>query len=153
MSLHFYSTNQFVQRLLDKEILTDDQLMEAVSLRQTSMFGIDLVAILASLGHVDLRDVCQDIAERFEIDFVDLASIHIPDAILRAVDGRVARFFRVVPVGEENEALVLAMDDPTNISILQNLEKLLKRPVAAAIATPDDITAALDRYYAESAKG
>lgn len=141
--------NDFVQRLLDKEVVTDSQLKQALELRRTTMKGCDLLTILVDQGHVTLRDLCEDLARRFDIEHVTLSEITPPPDLIALISPRIARFYRVVPYREEDGALLVASDDPTNLSIFESLKKLLQRVIIPAVATPDEITAALQKYYPE----
>ena len=43
--------------------------------------------------------------------------------------------------------LVVATADPTNINNLDNLSRLIDRPVEPVLATPEEIARALNKYY------
>ena len=45
------------------------------------------------------------------------------------MDGNIATLYRVIPIEDRNGLLVVATADPTNINALDNLERLLDRPV------------------------
>ena len=147
MSLQIYKHDKFVQRLIDKEIITDAQLRYALELRNTLYEGQDLVSILVQLGHLGIEDVCRDLAERFDLQFIPLSDCSPPPELAARVPSRVARFFRVVPVEEKEGAIVLATDDPTNLTIFEKLVKIVGAPVLPAVATPDDVSEALRRIY------
>lgn len=150
MSLHFYKHNNFVQRLLDKEIVTNAQLEEAMALRKGEMHGADLLSIFVELGHVSLEEVCQDVADRFELQYVKLREMDIPQEIIVRVSPNAARFFRAIPYKQLDDAICVAMDDPTNLGIVQRLAGLIGCEVVPAVADPSDITESLNRYYPRS---
>lgn len=64
------------------------------------------------------------------------------------VEGSVARLFRVVPVAEHGDLLVLATDRPDDPAHLEGLAELLGRPVEPVAATSDEIDLMLARHYA-----
>ena len=73
--------------------------------------------------------------------------MEIPEEIVALIEGNVARFFRVIPIEDRGEEVVVAMDDPTNLSIVERIGGLLGKTATPAVASPDDITEALKRYY------
>lgn len=147
MSLQLFKANRFIQRLVDQEIVTDEQLRAAVEARKGRYAGYDMLSVLVALGYVHLGHVCEDLAERFEIPFVSLSEREIPNHVISLLDSRLARFYRVIPLEETAEELVVATDDPANLNVLQSVSRCVGRAVANAVATPDDISAALAKYY------
>jgi type IV pilus assembly protein PilB len=152
MSLYIYRDHKLVQRLLDREIITRGQLDEAIATQRSEMKGSDLVSVLVTLGYMTLDHLCADLAERFDMEFVKIAELDIDPHVLGLLHRNIAQFYRVVPIAERDETLVVAMDDPTNIKTLERISESLERPVDAVVATPDDVSSALRRYYGDAAK-
>ena len=63
------------------------------------------------------------------------------------MDSRTAMLFRVVPIEERKGVLVVATADPTNINNIDNLQRLLDRTVKPVLASPEEISHALNKYY------
>jgi type IV pilus assembly protein PilB len=76
-----------------------------------------------------------------------LSEMEIPKKVKDMMDGGIAMLYRVIPIEERNGVLVVATADPTNINALDNLGRLLDRPVEPALTTPEEIQGALDKYY------
>ncbi len=152
MSLYIYRDHKLVQRLLDREIITRGQLDEAIAIQRSEMKGTDLVSVLVTLGYMTLDHLCADLAERFDTEFVKFADLDIDPHVLGMLHRNIAQFYRVVPIAERDGTLVVAMDDPTNIRTLERISESLDRPVDAVVATPDDVSSALSRYYGDAAK-
>lgn len=93
------------------------------------------------------NDYSERLAENLNIPLVSLSKQKIPDEVLRLIDPAVAQVYRVIPVAENAGRLVVATEDPTNTSLLDNLERLLDRPVDVQVATPKEINSALEMYY------
>ena len=149
MSLYIYRDHKLVQRLLDREVITRGQLDEAIETQRDGMKGTDLVTVLVTLGYLTLDHLCADLAERFDTEFVKFSELDIEPRLLGMVHRNVAKFYRVIPIAERDETLVVAMDDPTNIRTLERIAESLSRPVDAVVATPDDVSSALERYYGD----
>jgi type IV pilus assembly protein PilB len=59
-----------------------------------------------------------------------------------------AQIYKVIPVSLRNDILTVAMCDPQNITVLDELRNFLGYEIRAVITTEREIKQALDRYYA-----
>lgn len=64
-----------------------------------------------------------------------------------AIPATVAHRFEVMPVGEENGKLVLAMEDPENILKLDALARVLAREIIPLKTSREKILTAVNRCY------
>lgn len=137
----------FGKKLLEKKLVTQAQLDDALERQRTTMSNRKLGEILVRLGYLSKSQITELLAEQMGISLVNLSEMDIPPRIRALVDGSVATLYRVVPVEERNGTVVVATSDPTNINTLDNLARLLDKPVEPVLATPEGITEALGRYY------
>ena len=137
----------FGKQLVEKKLITQKQLDEALERQRTSMGTRKLGEILVRLGYISKTQIAELLAEQMGIALINLSDMEIPPRIRALVDGSIATLYRVVPVEERGNTLVVATADPTNINTLDNLARLLDRPVEPVLATPEGISEALGRYY------
>lgn len=137
----------FGQRLVERKIITQQQLNEAIHKKQTTMGHRKLGEILVRLGYISKSHITEGLADQLGIQIVELARRDIPQRITALVPGSIATVYRVVPISEEGQTLVVATADPTNINNLDNLQRLLDRPIQPMLATPEEIGQALAKYY------
>lgn len=137
----------FGQRLVERSIITQQQLNEAIHKQQTTMGHRKLGEILVRLGYISKSHITDQISDQLDIPIIRLATREIPERIRGLVEGNIATLYRVIPVAEEGETLVIATADPTNINNLDNLQRLLDRPVKPVLCTPEEIREALRAYY------
>ena len=137
----------FGQRLVERGIISQEQLDEALRRQQTTMAHRKIGEILVRLGYISKSHITEGLADQMGIAVVHLADMDIPPRIKGLVDGSIAMLYRVIPIEERNGVLVVATADPTNINALDNLGRLLDRPVEPALATPEDIQDALNKHY------
>ena len=139
--------SMFGERLVERGVITQAQLDEAVHKQQTTMGHRKLGEVLVRLGYISKSHITEALADQLSIDVVKLSERDIPERIRRQIDGGVATLYRVIPVEERGRTLVVATSDPTNINNLDNLSRLLDRPVEPVLSTPEQISNALGRYY------
>ena len=137
----------FGQRLVERGIINQQQLNEAIHKQQTTMSHRKLGEILVRLGHISRSHITDQLADQLNIPIIRLSNREIPVRIRGLVEGNIATLYRVIPVDEEGETLVIATADPTNINNLDNLQRLLDRPVKPVLCTPEEISMALREYY------
>jgi type IV pilus assembly protein PilB len=83
------------------------------------------------------------------MEIVDLAAIQIPAATLARVDAQTAQAFRVVPFREEAGVLHVALADPMNTAVLDDLAFMTGGKVKAALASDQAIDAIIRKNYAK----
>jgi type II secretory ATPase GspE/PulE/Tfp pilus assembly ATPase PilB-like protein len=76
----------------------------------------------------------------------------IPPAIVARVPARFATHYRLVPVQEHDGTLVVAVSDPLNAQLLDDIRLVLKQRVEAVVATPDEIERAIKTLYGVGAE-
>jgi type II secretory ATPase GspE/PulE/Tfp pilus assembly ATPase PilB-like protein len=139
--------SMFGQNLVDRGVITADQLEEAIHRQQTMMAGKKLGEILVRLGYISQHHISEGLAEQLGIPIVRLSDREIPERIRNLIDVRIAQVYRVIPIEEDGAILKIATSDPTNINALDNLSRLLERPVEPVLSTKEDIREALSKYY------
>ena len=115
----------FGQRLVERGIINQQQLNEAIHKQQTTMSHRKLGEILVRLGYISRSHITDQLADQLNIPIIRLSNREIPPRIRGLVEGNIATLYRVIPVDEEGETLVIATADPTNINNLDNLQRLL----------------------------
>ncbi len=137
----------FGQRLVERGIITPLQLEEAIKRQQTTMSTRKIGEILVRLGYISKSHITEGLADQLGIPVVNLGERDIPPRIRSLVPGDIATLYRVVPIEERGDVLILATSDPTNINALDNLSRLLERPVEPALSTPEAVSESLNKYY------
>ena len=137
----------FGHRLVERGIITQQQLDEAVSKQQSTMGHRKVGEILVRLGYISKSHITEGLADQLGIQVISLGDREVPERVRRLIDGNIATLYRVIPVDEREGVVEIATADPTNINNLDNLERLLGRRVEPVLSTPEDISKALNKYY------
>jgi type IV pilus assembly protein PilB len=137
----------FGQRLVERKIITQQQLDEAIHKQQTSMGHRKIGEILVRMGYISKSHITDGLADQLGIPIVKLSDREIPERIRGLVSGEIATMYRVIPVEERGTTLVLATSDPTNLNTMDNLSRLLDRTIDSVLSTPEEIAFALNKYY------
>jgi type II secretory ATPase GspE/PulE/Tfp pilus assembly ATPase PilB-like protein len=87
----------------------------------------------------------RDLALRYRLEFVDVASYAPDPEILQSVPVELMFRYHFLPYRREGGRLVLVMADPTDIPVVDELSLLLQTPIQPAVGTPSAIQEALKR--------
>ncbi|MCL2303908.1 MAG: Flp pilus assembly complex ATPase component TadA [Planctomycetaceae bacterium] len=135
------------QVLVDLGYIDEEQLemlLEEHQARPHEMIG--QVAIGIGLLNDDQLSVA--LAEQLGLQVISLADITIPPEVLSHLTEPMAQLYKVIPVSFKNDVLTVAMCEPQNLMVLDELRNFLGYQIRAVVTTPRDITGALSRYYA-----
>jgi type IV pilus assembly protein PilB len=127
-------------------VLTRDQLDAA--LNQQSEFGRRLGEILLGRGWISSRALAEALARQHELEFIDLARTQVEPVAAGLLQPQFARRHQALPVRflDENEVLV-AVADPTNLQIIDDLRLAIPQKIRLAVAESDVLDGALARIY------
>lgn len=143
------SRGDFTDILIRKQILSPDQLAEASSLAQQT--AAKLQDCLVKLGYATLEQVMNAIAEFHGLQFVNLAEVNIPPAVIELVPESVARENVVLPLSaEENGTLKIILSDPSDFDTVQKLQFILNKDVQPVLAPREQIIEAINRHYGQT---
>ena len=91
--------------------------------------------------------VYEALSELLGYRFVDLRATRIPAEAIEAMPKSIARKHNIVPVGEEEGVLVVAITDPFDLYAMDSLRFYLNREVRCVLAAPDAVEEAINKYY------
>lgn len=137
----------FGQLLVKQGVLSAEQLAEVIHKQQTTMAGKRFGEVAVRMGFISKHHITEGLSNQLGIPIVKLADREIPERIRNLIEPNIAKLYRVVPLGEENGVLVVAMADPTNVNHIDNLERLLERSIEPNLAPTEEISVALNKYY------
>src|SRR5436190_155158 len=125
-------------------LVTQEQLDQAQA-EQTAT-GKRLGRILIDMGLVKEQDLVAALASQIGLRFVDLSDATVDATASALLPGQVGRKYRALPIGYEDEKLVVAMADPANLFALDDIRTITGMDVQPVVATAADIEAAIRKY-------
>lgn len=129
-------------------LISPQHLKEA--LKKVGLTGITLPQALMSIEAVTgtLKD--QVLEFFYAADYVDLSQYLLDKDAVNLVTADFARHFSVIPMRFDEEKLIVAMSDPMDVEIEEDLRTRLKRPIKMVYAPEADIQKAIAIYYGSS---
>ena len=133
------------EMLIARSVISEEQLEEA--LREQQVTSERLGTILVSRGYADEVVLVRILAEHFGLEFVDLEERPIDPSAVQLVKESFARYHQLLPIGREDDQLLVAMVNPTNVFSLDDVRSVTGQEVRAIMAEPGQLLRAIDRFW------
>ncbi len=138
----------FTAILIRQRVISAEQLAEAKQMATAS--GVNVGDALVRLGYASSDEVMKAIAQEHGLDFINLAELVIPPAVVELVPESVARENAILPMAIEDDALRVIISDPNDLDTLDKLRFILNRKVEIALAPREHIVDAINRHYGQT---
>ena len=138
-------SDPLLQLIKEKGLLDDMQFEEVMS--EHARTGKPVSEVLVNFGFVDTRTQLQLMADQLGTEVVDLSGVQFTPELLKTVPGNIARLHQVVPVAEYGSTLQIALAQPLNPSVMDELGFSLKRDVVPVVADPKQILKVIQESY------
>ncbi|HML95266.1 MAG TPA: response regulator [Thermodesulfobacteriota bacterium] len=143
-----YMELQLAKLLVGEGLVGIDQIREAVEEQRSS--GSGLGDSLVRLGHISETDLLESMGKYFGIPVMDLDSRSIEPEVLKLIPRGTAAEQRLIPVSLVGADLIVAVSDPSNILLLDDLGFITGKHIVPVIASERAITARIAEHYGDS---
>jgi len=133
--------------LVSEGLITREQLAQALQEQRSS--GGRLGYTIVKLGMVDELTLTRLLARQYKIPAVDLTKSDIDPALVRLVPAEIAIQHLVLPLKREGRVLYVAMADPTNIRVIDDLKFRTRSDIYPVIAGEYTLRTMIERVYPE----
>jgi type IV pilus assembly protein PilB len=151
------ATRGNIGRKQAKEILIEARLVNADGLaaaeKETLKSDRPLQQIVVDLKLADKVDVLQALSREWRTKAVDLAEMEIDPEVVRILPESTARKSLVLPFAKEDQVLLVAMADPRDFLVSEDIHLRTGLEVQRYLAMPEDILKELDKVYGVGAAG
>lgn len=135
-----------IGEILIQEGVLDETRLRAALIEQ-QRWGGPLGRTLVDMKLVDEHTLITALSRQLHIPAVDLDALEVAQAVLDLVPGELCEQQSIVPIAQAMKFLDIAMADPTNLGIVDELQIRTKLNVRPHIAGPKAIERAILRYY------
>ncbi|MBL9161868.1 MAG: Flp pilus assembly complex ATPase component TadA [Planctomycetaceae bacterium] len=137
------------QILVDLGYVSDDQL-ELLLEEQHQRTGQLLGQVAQDMGLINDDQLAQALAEQLHLRVVTVTDLTIDPKVIAMVTEPMAQMYRIIPTEFDGNTLTVAMCDPQNLGVQDELRTFLGFNIRVVVATEPGILKALERYYGES---
>lgn len=130
--------------LVTKGLVTQEQLTEALQLQRKT--GKRLGETLVELGYITEEQLAFELSRQSGLPIANLNEEPLDPTLLSLLPEQFFKRFRVLPAKVEGRVLHLAMVDPFDVQVIDDVRRLTGLEVKPLLSTPSDINAAYQRH-------
>jgi type IV pilus assembly protein PilB len=134
--------------LVREGLITKQQLDQALAEQRNS--GERLGYALVKHGFVREIEITKMLARQYRVPAVDLSRFEVDPKLIKLVPAEVAVKHTVLPLKREGRTLTVAMVDPTNVQVLDDLKFITRFDIFPVIAGEYTLRNSIERYYEQT---
>jgi type IV pilus assembly protein PilB len=142
-------TKKLGEILVEAGIITPDKL--DLALREQSQTREKLGTIFQRLGICSEKEIAKVLAGQAGVACVDLNTVEVDTASLELIERKYAEKFSLLPLGRKGSTLQVAMANPLDLAIIDELGIKTGKYVEVVHAPESEIQDAIVRYYGAKA--
>ena len=131
--------------LLREGLITREQLEKALAEQKQN--GTRVGYNLVKLGFVPELEITKVLARQFKMPAVDLSKFEVDPKIVKLVPADVAVKHLVLPLKRDGRTLTVAMADPTNMGVVDDLKFITRYDIFPVIAGEFTLKNAIEKHY------
>ncbi len=137
------------QILKEMKAVHEGMIQEALAIQRGE--GGQIGQILVKQGHLDESTLQQALARQAGMEMTDLSTVNFDEDLLLSIDANTARMFNIVPVRREGSKLVVAISNPANTAVLEDLRFMTGGEVEGVLAPEEQISKLVEKHYGGAA--
>jgi type IV pilus assembly protein PilB len=134
--------------LIREGLITRDALDKA--LQEQKNTGMRVGYNLVKLGFIDEVDLTRMLARQYRMPAVDLSNFEVDARIAKLIPPELAQRHLVLPLKREGRTLTVAMADPSDLGVIDDLKFITRYDIFPVIAGEYTLRNAIERHYGET---
>src|SRR6266513_4541394 len=131
--------------LIREGLITKEQLERA--LQEQKQNGTRVGYNLVKLGFVPELELTKTLAKQFKMPAVDLSKFEVDPKIAKLIPGEMAIKNLVLPLKRDGHTLTVAMADPTNMGVVEDLKFITRYDIFPVIAGEYTLRGLIDKIF------
>jgi type IV pilus assembly protein PilB len=134
--------------LIKEGLITREQLQQALAEQRASKHRLGYV--LVKLGLVQELEITKLLARQYRMPAVDLSRFEVDPKLVKLIPADLATKHVVLPLKREGRTLTIAMADPTDHGLLEDLKFITRYDLFPVIAGEYTLRMLIERHYESS---
>ncbi len=131
--------------LLKEGLISREQLQRALDEQRHA--GTRVGYNLVKLGFIQENELTRTLARQFKMPAVDLSKFEVDTKIIKLVPADLATRNLVLPLKRDGRTLTVAMADPTNLGVIEDLKFITRYDIFPVIAGEFTLRNVIERHY------
>ncbi|MFH0790866.1 MAG: GspE/PulE family protein [Candidatus Omnitrophota bacterium] len=138
------------QMLIEEGTITPEQL--ETGLNEQKKTGDFICTTLLKLGFASEQQLFGILSRYLNVPYIRLKDKEIESQVIQKVPAKFASHYKIMPLEFKDNTLVIAMTDPLDIRILDDIKLLLGIEVKGVLSSELEIIDAISKYYGVGAE-
>ncbi len=134
--------------LLREKVITPDQLKSALEAQKEK--NVPLQTAIVSLGLITEEDMAQALSRQLGYPYIDLDQFEVYPDVVSLIPVEIVKKYMIMPIHRIRSFLTLAMVDPTDLEVLEDVRFRTGLSIQPVIASESRIMNAINKYYGSS---
>lgn len=140
--------NGIGELILQQRLLTSEELKLAFQLQKQT--GKRLTEVLVEKGFMTEEELLRLMEQKLGFLRVNLDKFNIIPSVMELIPEYIARKYTVCPLKINENTLVLATNDPSNVPAIDDIKMISGYDVQIVLAPKDEIERAINKHFRES---
>ncbi len=137
--------NKLGEILAKQGLIRPDQLQQ--SLLHAQKNKTKLGSAIVALGFLKDSQILRALEKQFGVPGVDVAQFEIEESVLTLLQKDFCEKNMIIPISKAGTTLVVALTDPSNLQVRDDLRFITKCKIQPVVATEISIGIAIDKFY------
>ena len=129
--------NRVIHSLMEVLNVKQEDINEALKLQKVK--GLSFDRALVEKGLVSEEDLLFLLVKELQIPFIQLKKLKIDLLLKEIIPEQSARQYHIIPVSQLGTAITIAIADPMNIFVMDDLRNITGKDIEVVMATDSDI--------------
>ncbi len=131
--------------LLKRNYITPDQLKKAIE--EQKFKGGRLESNLVRLGFIKEDELLSFLSAQYRVPSIKISKIEISPNVIKLVPSSISKKYFIIPINRVGPKLTLAMADPSNIVVIDEIKFMTGFNVEPVVASETEIIDGIKKYY------
>jgi len=138
-------TERLGELLIKRNYITPEQLKKA--LEEQKLKGGRLESHLVRMGYIKEDELLSFLSAQYRVPSVKISKMEINPNVIKLVPSSISKKYFIIPISRMGPKLTLAMADPSNIVVIDEIKFMTGFNVEPVVASETEIIDAVKKYY------
>jgi type IV pilus assembly protein PilB len=138
-------TERLGELLIKRNYITPEQLKKASD--EQKLKGGRLESNLVKLGYIKEDELLSFLSAQYRVPSVKISKMEINPSVIKLIPSSVSKKYFIIPINRVGPKLTLAMADPSNIVVIDEIKFMTGFNVEPVVASETEIIDAVKKYY------
>ena len=138
-------TERLGELLVKRNYINPEQLKKA--LEEQKLKGGRLESNLVRLGYIKEDELLSFLSAQYRVPSVKISKMEINPNVIKLIPSSISKKYFIIPINRVGPKLTLAMSDPSNIVVIDEIKFMTGFNVEPVVASETEIIDAIKKYY------